>query len=331
MKSSSSGLQKYTQCDSVILADKTVNRWCQVLCVNSEKQLDSKYNSGTPGNSTYNSAFLKAGEGPDKGQYLALSTYHYEVSLGRDPLASVFPYSYAPTNTYSKTKALLDRWYVDTSGKTFEQKQTSQIINNQDDAIKIYISGNNVTINANVQFQEDNLERHGGNGEYLGILAAAGIKEHWSGDFWMDGQWVTLDTTFSHETNTGRNIVTINIHDSSGGAYAYNDPDPWTKGGNKVIEMYSTKPQSGGGTLYPDWHYINTAAHEFGHSLGIYDFYQLEDQNRNIILNAVPNDIVASYDIMRDTQPRGVPCVNIKTISVMLDAMKTNTAQEFRK
>jgi len=72
---------------------------------------------------------------------------------------------------------------------------------------------------------------------------------------------------------------------------------------------------------------LKWGAPHFRHSLGICDFGEAQDTNGNIILQAVPTSIAAQNDLMRDS---ATGIVYSKTISVMLDAMKTNTSQEHR-
>ena len=78
---------------------------------------------------------------------------------------------------------------------------------------------------------------------------------------------------------------------------------------------------SEGADPYPESHIKNTSAHEFGHSLGIWDYYETKE------FYEVPYYISAKYDLMRTTVNGSV---NIATLSVMLNAMRSNTAQELR-
>jgi len=306
----------------------TADSWTRTVATNAliaAQQLDNTYNTGIPtststGTATYSSKFLKAGEGPNNNEHLALSTYHYIASKGNDPLLSIYPTS--SSRGYNAARNSLNRWYVETSEITFEQKQTGQIVNNSDDAIKVYITGNEVTINANVLFQGDNMATHSSTGGYLGILAAEGIKEHWSGEFLMGGQWVKFNTEFACDTNSGRNIIDINIYDESGTAGARNAQNPWTKGGDKSINLYSIKPKSEGVGPHSESRFKNISAHEFGHSLGVWDYYETKE------FNEVPYYIAAKNDIMRTTLNGSV---NIATLDVMLSAMRSNTAQELRE
>ena len=122
-----------------------------------------------------------------------------------------------------------------------------------------------------------------------------------------------------------RNSVTINIDSAqivTEGANAYNEKrGSWSKGGSKYIDLYAYKPDYEGSGLYSASHFKNTSAHEFGHSMGIWDFYETST------MYGVPESIVARDDLMRDSASGRVYS---KTVSVMLDAMWFNKSQELR-
>ena len=332
-------LADFKAADKEIIA--TSGQWTYyytLLAIQATQNLDKLY----PDVKTHNNLGLLAkGQGPQNQDLFALKNYWwlYDNVFKNKNSSHIMvndEHYIAMLKTISSTNLeALNRWYVDTSGRPFDERYKGMIKNNPSDAIMVNIKGDTITVNANIWFTGTPFEKEPTTNTFYRTLVTSGIKDLWEGEYWMNGQWVKLEVEFVEGVfGAGRNVVTININTEQivrVGADAYNENfGSWSKGGNKFIRMYAYKKVDEGSGIYTADHFKRTSAHEFGHSLGIWDYYETYDKNTgDIIMYGVPESIVAKNDLMRVTDPSA--SVYSKTVSVMLDAMSKNISQELRK
>ena len=143
--------------------------------------------------------------------------------------------------------------------------------NNENNAVQINVSGNDIMIDVYVDFEGDE-KLTTGNGTPCKDLVVAGI-ENWSGNY-LDvfGENVTVDVNVhegdSREGNL-QNYVTIYLEANNDTPYTtYNG---WSKSSSKKIHMYRWDDRNE--DPYTDETYVRTISHETGHVFGIGDGY----------------------------------------------------------
>jgi len=132
----------------------------------------------------------------------------------------------------------------------------------------------------------------------------SGIQDNWSGEYWINGRWVTVATT-AINNNTSRineasidsRFLNVQTNFSAGRANGgVSNPFDWSGSTPGTITMYTYPDEST--SLYSDFRFKGVVGHEFGHTLGMDDAYEVEKIGA-WTRNAAPNDHVLANDIMR--------------------------------
>jgi RHS repeat-associated protein len=323
--------------------------------------LNAKY-SDVWGNRNMN--LLLKGQGPDQRQYNDLALYHalrdLEIINGSHKLTDMVLYdndtALRPVRDFEQEA--LDFWYVDTSGRTFEEKLRDKgLIQNgnlsaQNDAIQISISGDVITMDVQVLIRGT---KSGPNDYYPGLSttysqeALNGLSNEWStssspynntagnGQFWIYGGWVEVKTTVHEASNTShilgvsgvndaRKSISINIVDDAGRAHADYSGINWRTDKRGGMTLYA-------GNSIPANGFRKVAAHELAHNLGIGDAYQETDpKTGKTIYEGAPIEKVARFDLMRVSSghPNATGHTSVLDILKMIEANQTNTWQYLR-
>ena len=249
-------------------------------------------------------------------------------------------------------------WWIDSN------KQTNVVV--QPDmkgaAVQVTRSGNAINVNAYIEFTGDYKDIFPGTNITYADVAAAGILNKWNNIFtgnqydFSPGQKITLNTKiYSNQKSSAnlwtsatfkqKNFVEININNTNptmifGIRKEWNVPHmsggqgEWSINNEKEITMY--RSHSGDPNEYGQDGYSFTAAHEFGHVLGLGDAYgyapgaskekMKENDNRPEAPNTIecPNLGWKKGGIMRDN---GVVTAN--DVEMVWEAWSTNEWQYF--
>lgn len=164
--------------------------------------------------------------------------------------------------------------YIDPSGNDLED-QFPLTVNNENDAVQISVSGNDITIDVYVDFKGDE-DLTTENGTSCKDLAIAGI-ENWSG-YYLDvfGEDVKV-TVNVHEGDSSiwdsQKYVKIYLKKGNGVSNTSYGLD-WSNTTSKTIKMY--RGDSRDDRVYTDDEYTRTVTHEMGHVFGIGDGYGVD-------------------------------------------------------
>ena len=165
-------------------------------------------------------------------------------------------------------------------------------------AITVTVCNNSVYIDAFMIFTGDV------DIEYL----INGIEQYWSGTYSYESRQLTVYVNVNQGVSSNGNAIQVVTSTSYGRSYCTMNERQWRKTKESTITVYSEYYTYVG----CDW----TIAHEFGHSLGVYDYYTQEglpgfDQYYQSIMN-IPGVHATGADIVK-----------------MLLAFSTNTYQEW--
>lgn len=178
-----------------------------------------------------------------------------------------------------------DAFIVSLPEKTLEEEYY-QINENKQNNVRVKVSDNNITIDVHVNFTGDVDAPISGSDDTFRELTIAGI-EAWSGNY----------NAFGYDTNVNVNVVEdsdgliINLTDSAGRAYAIRGV-PWKTTDNPRVELYTGASD---GTMRTPTQVSSTAAHEFGHVLGLGDAYGEDDRPSAAIADSGTNGIMRNH------------------------------------
>lgn len=166
--------------------------------------------------------------------------------------------------------------YIDPRGNDLEDKYplTTQ---DEDNAVQINVSGNDITIDVYVDFKGDE-SLITANGTSCKELAIEGI-ENWSGDYTdVFGEDVTI-TVNIHEGESGfwesQKYLSIYLWEK-GVPTTFRGVFDWSNSSTKAIYMFNRDLRNE--SPYSDLEYERTITHEMGHVFGIDDGYG-DEQN----------------------------------------------------
>ena len=321
------------------------DRWASAVAFQAIKatvQLNSNY---LEVNEHLNANLLYKEQGPNTSQYFALYNYWYICNTDKNPVTGV-PRAMSrklTSNVSDLGIQVLDTWWVDTSGRTLEDayKQINAA-SNRDDPIFMQISGDTVNITANLWIYGDGANATNSvtsgrpqmsTAKYRDLVIS-GMQSEWSGRYWIEGRWVTVNvsarnnnTTHANSAGNASRYVNVQVMDETGRA----------RGGVEMPEYWS-RATPGGIILFThgletedrptDAEFKKKVAHEFGHILGMDDAYEVpKEDNANWTRNSAPVEKVPIYDIMRG----GTAKQQVSALDIMmaLDAFKTNQVQFF--
>ena len=125
--------------------------------------------------------------------------------------------------------------------------------------VTLTVSGSDYTITANIYYS----------GPLSSSTLNAGIKKNWDGSYTVNGQEITL--TVNMVSATYLDTDAIKVYTSEGAAHS-NSSLSWFVGGCSRVNIYQYDEY--GGKVDTGW----LLAHEFGHCLGIEDYYTHKDE-----------------------------------------------------
>jgi hypothetical protein len=229
----------------------------------------------------------------------------------------------------------LDLWKVDVTGRSLQDSYNIQ--SNSADAIYVHLEGNTINIDVTALITGDAaLSLIDGSRAWEWIVS--GIKDAWSGDYWVDGKKVNVKVNFAVYLDEDRNslrhkYITIKAVSSFGRSHASDLDTPdntynWSRTMSGAFTIYMGFQEDGqppNPKSYTAAEYSLVAAHEFGHLMGIGDAYK----NEKLGLDHVPLNKVSFKDIMRTYEPSLSPLPSAIDIRMMLKAWSTNQYQKF--
>jgi len=271
---------------------------------------------------------LLKGQGPTQLQYNDLALYYELRELdnknGTKLTDKIIDEKGALRKLNADEQKALDLWFVDTSGKTLGDDY--KINSKTTDPIYMEINGNTINITANLRVYGDGAEiLSDGWAYYYRELVVKGIEESWSGDYWINGRWVTVNAT-AFDYNNGSyiyqrnqkfmNVEIINEFERSHGGLK--NPYFWNSG--RSITLYLGMNSS----TYSDNDFKGIVCHEFGHTLGMDDAYNVTGYGMWDRKEAPESD-VSTNDIMRKYTGK----TSVLDVSMALNAFKTKKIQYF--
>jgi len=277
---------------------ETAPQWSYLYtleAITAAQAIDIRYADVAKNN---NMDLLLKDQGPNSSELFALTNYWflvYNVQYLKSTLHIMGDNLQLTANNPANQEAL-DRWYVDTSGKTLQDKGYA-VNSSSGDAVQISISGN--TINMDIQLwisgSGANLSPTGSTMTYR-ELTIAGMRDDWSGKYWIDGRWVQV-TADVHGVTKVRDYISVEIiddHDTSN----VNNGGNWRTGytglnmasNRGVMTLYRGETSDYSASIFR-----RVASHELGHILGIGDAYEPRDKS----LKAADDKDVSPQDRMK--------------------------------
>ncbi len=208
--------------------------------------------------------------------------------------------------------------FVDPWGLSEELGSYYNIENDPNAAIKVEVEGNTVIVTAYVYITGAAADKDCGGSTYR-ELVVQGIRNKWSGQYTVNGQDVTVEVRIAdlndgnlHIIAEGQKSIPIEIVDEAGISNVSRNGD-WGKDNNGKMTIYTYFAD---GEIRTADDFMNTAAHEFGHLVGVGDAYN------------VTNDS-SEFDMMRWRNYGHVPIVTTYDVQKMVKAYATNKRQPF--
>jgi hypothetical protein len=280
-----------------------------------------------------NMDLLLKGQGPTQRQYNDLALYYALKDISGGKLTDKIIDNNGGLYKLGKAdQAALDFWYVDTSGKTLQDKGYS-VNSSADDAIRITVSGNKITLDVQVAIYGTGATKSpsGVNMSYC-ELAIDAMKSDWGGKYWIDGIWaeVTVNVTDVPRSRTGisqgRSYIPIEIKNEFGtsnvdGITQAMPGDMWSTSNRGKTTLYIGETFNYSAALFR-----NATAHELGHNLGIGDAYESRD---GTIKAALESD-VNKYDRMRSIDIKPASKTSVFDVRKLITANQSNMYQDIR-
>jgi len=200
------------------------------------------------------------------------------------------------------------------------------------------INGNTVNITANLWIYGEGADiatyQTGGRPKRLekqySDLVISGMQEEWSGRYWIDGRWVTVNVT-ARDNNINHSIVAsadsryLNVEIFSGSGLAcggVGNPADWSRSAPGTIRLVTIHNES---TDYlTDSEFKWVTGHELGHVLGMDDACKVTTTTHWTRSDA-PEGAVPQNDMMR---VRG-GVVSVFDMGLALQAFNDNMVQFF--
>jgi len=204
------------------------------------------------------------------------------------------------------------------------------------------INGNTVNITANLWIYGEGADiatyQTGGRPKRLekqySDLVISGIQDEWSGRYWIDGRWVTVNvaarnnnTTHANSAGNASRYINVQIMDKDGRARGgVGMPEYWSRATPGEIILFTRGLET---EAHPtDAAFKKKVAHEFGHVLGMDDAYKVtEEDNEYWSRGRAPTEQVPKNDIMRGGEEHHK--LSALDIMMALDAFKSNQVQFF--
>ena len=290
----------------------SVDTWAKVVAeqaATAAKELNKTYTQVTVNS---NPQLLSKGQGPNQNQYFALYNYWYISSHDIGPTAGAVRKKLT-SNVIASDEQAVKNWWVDTSTMTLaETYRTVNSDASSTDPIYMRINGNTISITANLWIY--------GDGEYLATantkglpspeqiryrdLVITGIQDSWSGEYWINGRWVTVNvnasnnnTSHVNSASTDPRFLNVQISNAAGRSNGgVGNPQDWSRSTPGVINMFLCPDKST--TPYTDSQFKGVVGHEFGHTLGMDDAYEVVDRKAWTRKAALYDDVLAN-DLMR--------------------------------
>ena len=143
----------------------------------------------------------------------------------------------------------------------YQGDSCSTIYYSAGDAISIAVSDNFIYIDAYMTFS----------GNIDSAILIAGIKEYWEGEYLIDGRTKTVVVNIYDGLSKNGYTITVDSVDENGHSTTYCNEDRWKS--TKVSRVVMRPRYEDGDNKNVGW----SMAHEFGHCLGVMDYYTFVD------------------------------------------------------
>ena len=169
-------------------------------------------------------------------------------------------------------------------------------------ALSLYVSASQITISANICFT----------GELDASELIAGIKEYWEGMYYSDDNFKILKIQINIVDIDSPDCIVFETHNAGGTSFTESLTN-WSKTKSRKVVLYSKWEND------EDKNYKWSAAHEFGHCLGVLDYYSKSQRTKSIY----GGDEYPSIFNGRNTHAQ---YFDVKKV---LDAFRTNKYQDW--
>ena len=172
-------------------------------------------------------------------------------------------------------------------------------------ALTLTITSSTIIISANMYFTGD-----------LTVDTSeliSGIKEYWDGKYDIDGKTYSLSVKINVVDKKCQNCIIVNKYDAGGTSYTESLHN-WSSTKSRKVVIYTKWDDDDETSKDYAW----TAAHEFGHCLGVYDYYKLSKAE----MKAYPGR--SNYVSIFNKRGTYAQIADVKKVLV---AFRTNTTQ----
>ncbi|MDR0569952.1 MAG: InlB B-repeat-containing protein [Clostridiales Family XIII bacterium] len=312
----------------------TADSWGGVVTREAAKAATTLSNTYSGAYSNNNPALLLKGDGPTQTQYALLYNYNYLRQQSGGKLTNQILASKDNYRPLTPDEELaLKFWYVYTGTQTLEDELNLQ--SKLTDPIYLDVNRNTVNIYAHLAIRGNGADvasqdPNGGTATYR-ELVIQGINGEWSGDYWMNGRWVTVNMN-AVDYNDGQSriydakqkFVDVEIVNKAGRGNVHWGLS-WST--TKVGKMTLYTTDEGWTTPMSVSRFKYVAAHELGHNMGLGDAYEKDGYFFGLFgsRNEPPLNAVNKNDLMWVSEGTA----SVVDLSMIFQSHSTGKVQEF--